>query len=350
MKVEPKFPWIPVSHRVKPFVHVVIGVINDCVKYYETRVEYDIIKITIDEKQWRQRLGQLKTLLLPLEAAVNEWQQSDKGTQRRNLMARKRTRGATGFSNEPALKAQLDSLDNEIKALWKPRDDAKKEQKNLSAKVEDRISGRKTDKDAWHLQMEDIYSDCKITREDYHKRQFSGRPLRMLLDKASEVMNKAKDMLKDHLDPDKDEAIIAEVCNEVTEMLQSWRAVFKIVDKKSLAQEDLDDLPGLLETAIDHHRKVKKLLTPKAHTTEDHLIWQLRLHDHYPLLVEQFVELNHQIGSKLDSQTKHIVDVNTRANCMARNRTWDSHEDVQVQIRRVHEDPRTKRGNYKKKD
>ena len=275
-------------------------------------------------------------------------------------MSNKTTRKGALASHTPPLRAplsprtpppaQLDSLDNEIKALWKPRDDAKKEQKNLSAKVEDRISGRKTDKDAWHLQMEDIYSDCKIAREDYHKRQFSGRPLRMLLDKASEVMNKAKDMLKDHLDPDKDEAIIAEVCNEVTEMLQSWRAVFKIVDKKSLAQEDLDDLPGLLETAIDHHRKVKKLLTPKTHTTEDHLIWQLRLHDHYPLLVEQFVELNHQIGSKLDSQTKRIVDVNTRANCMARNRTWDSHKDVQVQIRRVHEDPRTKRGNYKKKD
>ena len=115
---------------------------------------------------------------------------------------------------------------------WVSQNDAANKHKFLSGKVKEKIKEHKRNNDAWYIPIDDTYNTHKIKQEVYYKWQYSGRPLQMLLNKASNVFNAAEVMLEDHLSPDKDKGIIDEVCNKMIELLQSWRAVFKIVGEK----------------------------------------------------------------------------------------------------------------------
>ena len=52
----------------------------------------------------------------------------------------------------------------------------------------------------WYLIMERIYSACGVKREDYHKRKFSGRPLKEIMRKSEKIFTEAKQMLRDFKD------------------------------------------------------------------------------------------------------------------------------------------------------
>mmetsp|Transcript_33308 Transcript_33308/g.56660 ORF Transcript_33308/g.56660 Transcript_33308/m.56660 type:complete len:226 (-) Transcript_33308:59-736(-) len=65
------------------------------------------------------------------------------------------------------------------------------------------------------------------------------------------------------------------------------------------------------------------------------------------LILEQFVERNHQDGKRLDEQSKRIVGAETMANTMAKRKALHVHGLVNKRISYVHDD--TRRGKYKKK-
>ena len=64
-------------------------------------------------------------------------------------------------------------------------------------------------------------------------------------------------------------------------------------------------------------------------------------------IIEQFVELNHQMGKRIDEQSKRIVCATTMANSMAKRKALEYHSAVRKRIKLVHDD--ASRGTYEKK-
>ena len=63
-------------------------------------------------------------------------------------------------------------------------------------------------------------------------------------------------------------------------------------------------------------------------------------------IIEQFVELNHQTGKRLDEQTKRIPNAETMANSMCKKKALDYNAEINKRIKMIHE--HNARGKYKK--
>ena len=179
--------------------------------------------------------------------------------------------------------------------------------------------------------MDRIYRKHGIQREDYHKRKFSGRPLKRIKENAVAIFSDAKAMLKELKDPSVDDAFIDDGCDEVISLLTSSLAMIDALLKKDATLEDV----APAKEKIDEYVKIFKAstitgdkLTVKLHVLKDHgaqclknhIVAGLPLH----LSIEQFVERNHQEGKKLDEQMKRIVSSDTMTNKMAKVKALDS--------------------------
>ena len=93
-------------------------------------------------------------------------------------------------------------------------------------------------------------------------------------------------------------------------------------------------------------------LTTEGHIIEAHAIewmqkcraWQLPSQ----LIIEQFVELNYQTGTRLGEQVKRIVVAKTMANTVCKRKALETNNLVRKRIKYVHK--KTAKGGYKKKD
>ena len=352
VKCEPKFPWITIINRILPKLHQVIGLINDVIVYFETQVEWTIIMLPPVEKIWKARVQELNDIIPALEQAVRDWQ-SEKGDERTRLMGkvrnskRKNAKTMTPMTREEAeAEARFKVLDAELIPLQKKRDDAQGERKKLKEKFAERTSKRIVDTKSWYIPMEQIYTANKIKREDYHKRKFSGRPLNVMMKNAASIFGEAKTMLKMHKDPDIDESKVDALCDRVTGVLRSWKTVFDILSKGGKpTDEDKASLEAAIAVAIDKHRVCNSpYFTPKAHTMDVHALWQYSHHTNLPLIIEEFVERNHQDGMKIDSRTKRMPDKEKRANTTAKRKAFATIGSIQKQIKLVHDG--TSRGKY----
>ena len=91
-------------------------------------------------------------------------------------------------------------------------------------------------------------------------------------------------------------------------------------------------------------------VTVKGHIIDAHAIpWMKkckRLNIPLSKIIEQFVELNHQMGKRIDEQSKRIVCATTMANSMAKRKALEYHSAVNNRIKLVHND--ASKETYKK--
>ena len=100
--------------------------------------------------------------------------------------------------------------------------------------------------------MERIYRDCGVKREDYHKRKFSGRPLKEIMRKSEKIFTEAKQMLREFKDDSIDgiDAKIDNVCDNMISLLSSWGKVFNTLYSKDPSQEDKAQFKIDLDAAV----------------------------------------------------------------------------------------------------
>ena len=93
-----------------------------------------------------------------------------------------------------------------------------------------------------------------------------------------------------------------------------------------------------------------KGVIPTAHCIEDHSVdlFICNMENGLPLMIEQFVERNHQDGRRLDDQCKRIVCPIKRARTHARRKALDGLASINRRIKEVND--ATKRGSYKLKE
>ena len=123
--------------------------------------------------------------------------------------------------------------------------------------------------------------------------------------------------------------------------------------KPSPSAADIADLRVKVEVYMELYRLMFTSVPPKAHILEDHAVEQYILHleNGLPLVVEQFVERNHQDGKRHDEQSKRIKDPQLRANNHARRKCLDNLGAIKRRQKLVHAAPVHKqRAGRKRKD
>ena len=353
VKRQPYFPWIPVKNYILPVLHLCIGLGNNVIDYFGHLVEWKLTKLSEEERGWKDRVIALdSSLIQQSRGAVNEWKAGVRGKRRATLMALRRTRAPTvGLTPEEA--NELAELDAEFTALGKTRDDLLSERKNLMDKIEAAHKSRRTPpkgETSWYLLMERIYHDSGVKREDYHKKKFSGRPLRTIMKKSGEIFNKAKDMLREFKDDRENiDAEIDKVCDDIISLLSSWGEVFGTLYTKDPSEADMVQFKLDVETAVKEHRDLRGLVdynddTPKLHCIEDHAVEALERFPDLLLMIEEWVEQLHQTELKIENRTKYIKDEMERAVCASKKRAGKNDSGLMAQQRKT----KRLRGEYDK--
>uniref|UniRef100_A0A7S2LAZ8 Uncharacterized protein n=1 Tax=Skeletonema marinoi TaxID=267567 RepID=A0A7S2LAZ8_9STRA len=358
VKRRPYFPWIPVENYILPVLHLCIGLGNNVIDYFGHLVEWTLTKLSDEERGWKNRVVALdRELIQQKRDAVNEWKASTRGKQRTALMALRRNRAQT-VGLLPNETEELAELDAEFTALGKARDELKSERKNLMEKIEKaHESRRKPPKEVtrtWYLLMERIYRDCGVKREDYHKRKFSGRPLKEIMRKSEKIFTEAKQMLREFKDDSIDgiDAKIDNVCDNMISLLSSWGKVFNTLYSKDPSQEDKAQFKIDLDTAVRKHRALRGLVdynndTPKLHCIEDHAVDALERFPDLLLMIEEWVEQFHQTEKKrVENRVRFIKDAFKRAESASKKRAAVNDSTLMVQSRRT----KKPRGGYKPKN
>jgi len=358
VKRRPYFPWIPVENYILPVLHLCIGLGNNVIDYFGHLVEWTLTKLSDEERGWKNRVVALdRELIQQKRDAVNEWKASTRGKQRTALMALRRNRAQT-VGLLPNETEELAELDAEFTALGKARDELKSERKNLMEKIEKaHESRRKPPKEVtrtWYLLMERIYRDCGVKREDYHKRKFSGRPLKEIMRKSEKIFTEAKQMLREFKDDSIDgiDAKIDNVCDNMISLLSSWGKVFNTLYSKDPSQEDKAQFKIDLDTAVRKHRALRGLVdynndTPKLHCIEDHAVDALERFPDLLLMIEEWVEQFHQTEKKrVENRVRFMRDVFKRAESASKKRAAVNDSTLMVQSRRT----KKPRGGYKPKN
>ena len=341
----PYFPWISIMNRVLPVLHLLIGVGNDVINYFGHVVEWTLIEIPEEERKWKEDVETLKVLIETYKRECNEWDssphgESTKSKRRSALMSLKRSRSATANGNRLTddEQAEFDLLNGEFKETRKKRDDAQAKRRDLLKKINEAAKGRrrppKEVNETWYLLMEKIYRRFNVVREDYHKRQFAGRPMREIMKNAQGIFDDAKVMLrrfKRQDDADIDAKIDAH-CDKVIDILKTWDKFFSLLHKTSPTEADFNELKAVATTAEEKHRLVRTVVdnsddVPKPHISGAHAYEQFRQHGGcLSKIYEQFVEKNHQTESEIEAQTKRIPNheqrVKTAANIRAMGHDW----------------------------
>ena len=239
------------------------------------------------------------------------------------------------------------------KALEKARNNTLKEKKATSDKLTDNIQARRKDGKCWYVHMDRLYRKHGVKREDYHKRKFSGRPLQQIKRAATNMLADARVLLREHKEDGVLDSEIDELCDEVESLLTSSLHFFEAILKFPATDADVNDAEQKKGRFMELVRKsdvLKGNITVKGHIIDVHSIGCMKkckqLNIPFSKILEQFVELNHQTGKRLDEQSKRITNAVTMANSMCKKKALDYNAEINKQITRVHEDGQ--RGKYNK--
>ncbi len=117
-----------------------------------------------------------------------------------------------------------------------------------------------------------------------------------------------------------------------------WNSFFLLLQQEAPTVEERNSAHQVAQTAVDAHYALLKNKTPKVHVAEDHAVEQyLRLRPGFMrLLIEHWVEQNHQTSSKIENMYKRVPSLPNRADFAAKERHARNNAEVKKKISRVH--------------
>jgi len=289
-----------------------------------------------------------ENLIAATKKAVLDFDKSKEGKQRKKLVTKRNTQ-EKGLQMTAEEEATLKILTDRRTVLVKARDKLVKEKTDTYKKLDEKIKARRKDDKGWYIPMDQIYRDHGCKREDYHKRQFSGKPLKQIKKEATAIFADAKKLLRKHKDPSVDDTVIDKLCDNIIDLLTKSYELFQILIEHERKEEDVDKAKVMVKEYMAKWREMMPTVPPKAHIMEDHAVEQFQRHfeNGLYLVIEQFVEQNHQNGRRLDDQCKRVPDHQTRANTHCKRKALDGLAVVQKRIKVVHDF--WSRGTYAKK-
>ena len=265
---------------------------------------------------------------------------------RSKLVGMKNAIGLQMTDEEEGTLKKLSEIQKEVR---RARDSVVNEKTDTKEKLEDKIKARRKSKDGWFVRMDKIFAKNGCNREDYHKRQFSGKPLKEIKKQAETIFSDARVMLLEFKDPDVNISEINTLCDNMVDLLTRSYNLFEILHKHNPTQDDIEVVRTRVTSYIAKWREMLPTMPPKAHIIEDHAVEQFvrHLQNGLWLVIEQFVERNHQEGRILDDQCKRVPILQQRAETHCKRKGLNGLASIRKRQKVVQS--ATAKGKYKKK-
>lgn len=135
-----------------------------------------------------------------------------------------------------------------------------------------------------------------------------------------------------------DDAVIDSLCGKTYKILVASLELFDALMTPSASATDIANLRVKVSVYMKMYREMFRSVQPKALILEDHAVEQYILHfeNGLPLVVEQFVERNHQDGKRHCEQSKRIQDTQIWDNNHVRRKWLDNLGAIKKRQKLVH--------------
>lgn len=234
----------------------------------------------------------------------------------------------------------------------KARDQVTARKKAIKEQLDAYLVARKRDRNGIYNKLERAANDHKMDRGKAFGGKYDGTVAKEIMQDPTGVYNKWRRILKEERRPGVEDAEIdGLLMNQVIELMTAWNDFFTLLRQTKPTDADRKAAPGGARKAVDLHVALLGNKTPKVHTVEDHAVEQfLCLRPGLMALImedEDFVERNHQTGSKIEDQHKRVANLQDNADYTAAKMYLMMNPEVQRRIKEVND--ATKRGSYKER-
>ena len=137
---------------------------------------------------------------------------------------------------------------------------------------------------------------------------------------------------------------ITTLCMKVVDVMRSWNKFFSLLQQKAPTEADRAIADEIAQTAVSKHVDLVKNATPKVHIAGVHAVDQyLRVCPGLVrLLIEHWVERNHQEGYKIEQQFRHEPKIERKADFVAAKLQKKNNPEIQQQITQVNKSSKRK--------
>jgi len=358
VKTAPYWPFIPVDHYAIPLLHILIGVFNDIDIYFNSIVDYKIIAKSTEETAEWERYGTLDDLIEAENVKIKAWDATSEPGKRRAKLVRRTNLTAKQISEgtvptEPLTDAEFvdyQGLERLRRNICKPREQLKKEKKDLEEKFDAYRLARKNDLNSVHNKLEEHAKECGLDRGKAFGGKYNGKDARNVMDKPEKFYNGMREILKQGKALTVTDQDIDTLCDDTIELMKAWNKFFSLLQKEKPTQAERESAQDVAKEAVRLHVKLLKNKTPKVHVAECHAVAQfLRFKPGFVrLITEHWVEHCHQIGSRDEQQFRNCANNEVKAHRIAAARHRDSNSIVQQRIKWVNDKfKRGKRAPYR---
>ena len=330
-----------------------IGVFNDVIDYFTSTIEKAIVDRPSCELKLIEELAATKRQLDLLRPQVAEWQRSREGNRRSTLLTKfnkvktqvERGEEVVAPMSEEELQ-EFRNLQLIFQQKKKERDQLASKQVALNAKLDTYHQVRKLDPSSLHNRVEDLWKSQGLNRGKAFGGKFQGIDARPVMEKPSRYFGEGmKAILRAGKGPGVEDSTICQLCDGVAEVMGSWNDFFSLLQKEEPTEDERVRAAGVAKKAVDTHFSLVGNKTPKVHVAEAHAVPQyLRLPPGLMrLLVEHWVERNHQDAWKVEKQFCRVSELYARAKYTAAERHAASNARLKMRALEVNESAKRKR-------
>jgi hypothetical protein len=210
----------------------------------------------------------------------------------------------------------------------------------LKKKLTEFRSVRKKSNDGIESQFLDVLKSIGVELTRYHGGSLAGTDIKKVIANADYLFDEFAIILKSEGNRKEDspmsDADIDRFCETTKHLFQLWDGAFALARKISPTDDDCELYLQYVQAAVDCHVKFGCNITHKVHLMLVHVYLQMKTVPRgLGEKMEDWVELQHQIGSRRRRQFRTMKDLQRRASAAARAEQRSKNADVLAQIAAV---------------
>jgi len=356
VKRAPYWPFIPVENYAIPLLHLMIGIFNDIIDYFTDLFDTQIIQKGDDELMLEDDYKKMDETIQKCRSDVELFNKSSLGKKRNKLVTRynkqkKQLQNGDAVTDVLSVEyiAEYQMLQKKFSDVTKPRDNAVSKKKDIKEKLEAYHLNRKYDPTSACNKIEDHWKSKGLDRGKAFGGKFDGKDARRVMNDPGKIFDEQiQDIMITSKRPTVAGEFIIDLCHRVTLLMGHWNKFFSLLQQENPTDTDRTTVRQVADTAVNAHFALLNNKTPKVHVAQEHAVTQY-LHVRpgmMRLLMEHWVEKNHQDSARIENTFKHIPNLQSRANFAAGARHAANNSEIKKRIAEV--DSKSARGEYKK--
>jgi len=320
----PKF-MIPFGRILFSGLHASIGISGVFIHKLEEFIDVDVEHLSAEEFQIRETKSSASIQIDLLRYDKKHWNDSVSGGR---LLSKKRARSKklvheqsqddNSEEDSTALQEEQKILVIEILTLEAARNIFSKQIVGLtadiskaSAKLEMFTKDRRIGEESVYTQIDRIFQSHGAYRSHYFGRQFQGKDIRKIVDKADKLFGSDGTggeirvafvlhvTAKNLSDAEKEELLdkVHKMCNDVGMGLKLWDGALADIHVNDYEKDHCRKTQDKIDKAMAHMRGMGIRITPEMHGMEMHVVNQMRdIPGGIGRMMEQWIEQYHQTG------------------------------------------------------